>query len=1017
MKQIFTCFSPSFFRKISLKFLATLAILLTLGIGSVWGEEGTLTLTRSCFTSGVLDYSTDDSWSATASTDESISGKADIFSTAAQTTLQTKSGLTPYYNTTRLPGVITKIQVDMASGTDRTYLVYASATAAITSTEGLSPIGRLTEACAVDISTAYNYRYFALQCTSGASTLNNIVITYETTPGSAIFTRVDAVKDLEDGDEIIFVNQAETYACAMRQDANNRAIKPITVSSHTYTYVPSDSVQVFTVKINASSQYGFHAGAGHLYSLSGKNQIKTNTDNLCTNPSGTTAWTLSVSSSVFSITNVSYTSYLMQFNGTTCFSQYAGTQTSPYIFKRTPTTYTVTWSAGNEPSFSTQTDVAGTALDDPGTPTASTYCPGGKVFVGWTATEDYSDDDDPPADLFTSVSGKSIPAGGTTYYAVYATRNGSAPSANAGPSFSRSNSSDTCTSGYTFAKSAGTAGTDYYPDQSTVGNTSHLSIYHTSTAIFTSTPTSIKVTAKVGGGSDNRDLTNKVYAQLLDKDGKTLGTAAVITGHITNGSGDTYSNIDIDTTGITSAYGIRLYHVKESGYNVRFMSFSLTYYTGGYTYSDYETECAPTCADPTAAGHGTINMTTQKMPITWETEADNVDICYSTSTTKPGGTPGEGYTIKSGITASTEIDSLDISGLSAGNYYTWVRSVCDESSKSNWVAITDNYFTVPGHTLTISPSPASSGSFSPTSGQTVVEKRSVSITATPAAGYTFTSWAVSGTGSTLSSTTDNPTTFTMGTADATVTATFTAKPLEGWTWKYKKGNVNSADPASVLPDVVEAYIGEYIKFIIDSYTPSDVIAAKRGYVYDTEADPKQPIYNTDSLAQVGHSTEYFTTRGKVAGTATLKLKAVGDGSIIKTMTILTKALPSVTFVDLVHNKTDFTNWGTDGVVSSTVSSGIVIHTKPTPTHNDVSAPVGGNTCETKHLHLVGWIRSDWPALVSYMNGTSGTAPDDDDIESAGYDAYGNAYYYEAGDDIDIKVQNSKTFYAIWSQME
>lgn len=48
------------------------------------------------------------------------------------------------------------------------------------------------------------------------------------------------------------------------------------------------------------------------------------------------------------------------------------------------------------------------------------------------------------------------------------------------------------------------------------------------------------------------------------------------------------------------------------------------------------------------------------------------------------------------------------------------------------------------------------------------------ITAYPKTGYEFTSWSVEGTGSILSSTTTNPTTLTMGTANTTVTATFTA---------------------------------------------------------------------------------------------------------------------------------------------------------------------------------------------------------------------------------------------------
>ncbi len=86
-------------------------------------------------------------------------------------------------------------------------------------------------------------------------------------------------------------------------------------------------------------------------------------------------------------------------------------------------TYTVTWVAGTNPSFSTQTNYAGTALTDPGTPDGSIVC-GSKVFRGWTATPIVGEDDEAPNDLFTSVSGKSIPEGGTTYYAVFATSSG-----------------------------------------------------------------------------------------------------------------------------------------------------------------------------------------------------------------------------------------------------------------------------------------------------------------------------------------------------------------------------------------------------------------------------------------------------------------------------------------------------------------------------------------------------------------------------------------------------------------
>ena len=57
------------------------------------------------------------------------------------------------------------------------------------------------------------------------------------------------------------------------------------------------------------------------------------------------------------------------------------------------------------------------------------------------------------------------------------------------------------------------------------------------------------------------------------------------------------------------------------------------------------------------------------------------------------------------------------------------------------------------------------------------EGETTEITAIAKAGYEFTSWSVEGEGASLSSTTDNPTTLTMGTANATVTATFSVSTL------------------------------------------------------------------------------------------------------------------------------------------------------------------------------------------------------------------------------------------------
>jgi len=86
------------------------------------------------------------------------------------------------------------------------------------------------------------------------------------------------------------------------------------------------------------------------------------------------------------------------------------------------TKYTVTWYvAGNT---TTETNYVGEALVGIADPTSGD-CDGSKVFVGWTSHADYEDETDEPDDLFTDLTGKVIPVGGTTYYAVFADEDGS----------------------------------------------------------------------------------------------------------------------------------------------------------------------------------------------------------------------------------------------------------------------------------------------------------------------------------------------------------------------------------------------------------------------------------------------------------------------------------------------------------------------------------------------------------------------------------------------------------------
>ena len=149
-------------------------------------------------------------------------------------------------------------------------------------------------------------------------------------------------------------------------------------------------------------------------------------------------------------------------------------------------------------------------------------------------------------------------------------------------------SGDNISSGYVLTKAA-EAKAGYYQDGS--GDVRYVQIISTS-PMFTSTPNSITVTAKIGGGTGNKTLSNPVEAQLVDKDGNLIGSAVTITKKITTNTGDSYE-VNVPTTGITSAYGLRISHKKESGYNVRYYSMSLSYTTSGTStiFTDYTTSC------------------------------------------------------------------------------------------------------------------------------------------------------------------------------------------------------------------------------------------------------------------------------------------------------------------------------------------------------------------------------------------------------------------------------------------
>ena len=247
--------------------------------------------------------------------------------------------------------------------------------------------------------------------------------------------------------------------------------------------------------------------------------------------------------------------------------------------------YTATWMADGS-QVGTSYAASGASPDVPASNPSN--CTSSRVFVGWTATSGYSGNS-APADLFTTTA----PTITTdkTFYAVYAdkeTSGGGSPVVTTVFSTTSLGSTNTVTTGYTVSATA-SAKSGYYQDGS---GTSGVTIYNTTTPMFTSTPSAISLTVSIGAGSGNLDFSDYVYATLVNGSGTAIGTAVQITNHVTTSTGDSYI-VSIPTTGITSANGIYLYHTKESGKNIRYYSASLSITTGGSTttYSNYSTQC------------------------------------------------------------------------------------------------------------------------------------------------------------------------------------------------------------------------------------------------------------------------------------------------------------------------------------------------------------------------------------------------------------------------------------------
>ncbi len=141
-------------------------------------------------------------------------------------------------------------------------------------------------------------------------------------------------------------------------------------------------------------------------------------------------------------------------------------------------------------------------------------------------------------------------------------------------SWTRSGSDDTVTSGYSLSTSGASSKSGYYQDNS--GTVSFKITKSDNSALFTTRPSSITLEVTLGAGTNNAAFSNFAYACLIDDNGDEISSTVVsIDGSKTPGS-TTGKLFNVSIPLVDSAYGVKVYHTKESGVNMRYFGISLT---------------------------------------------------------------------------------------------------------------------------------------------------------------------------------------------------------------------------------------------------------------------------------------------------------------------------------------------------------------------------------------------------------------------------------------------------------
>lgn len=239
---------------------------------SVWGwGQGNVTITRSSFPSGT-GY-TSSTWNATASTGETITGTSNLFLTTVAY-IQIGGTQIPHpYNSTAIPGAITKIEITMpGSGSLRAWTPSVSASTEITSASEGTKLAAKTftsnsGTLSWDLDAADNYRYFYLQA-GGNTNIAEIKITYQVAAAcqtsDLAFTNTTVSQDLSTGTYtqtatslngttgIIYSSSDETVATV---NPNTGVVNFVTAGTVTITATQAEGTHNATLYCTGTATY------------------------------------------------------------------------------------------------------------------------------------------------------------------------------------------------------------------------------------------------------------------------------------------------------------------------------------------------------------------------------------------------------------------------------------------------------------------------------------------------------------------------------------------------------------------------------------------------------------------------------------------------------------------------------------------------------------------------------------------------------------------------------------------